>query len=61
MAKAIKKNVKKAQFGANLKNIHTGGPESDPGVLKAKANKAKSDSTLAAYKNKTDAQKAKKK
>ncbi len=36
----------------DLKNIHTGDDKSDPGVLKAKADKAKRDKLLASLKKK---------
>jgi len=34
----------------NYQNIHTGTAATHPGILKAKANKAKADSVVAAYK-----------
>jgi hypothetical protein len=37
----------------DFKNIHTGSAKTHPGVLKAKADKAKRDSILAEYKKKT--------
>jgi hypothetical protein len=39
-------------------NIHTGTNATNPGVLKAQADKKKSDENLAAHKKKSDAQKA---
>ena len=42
----------------DLKNIYTGSSKTNPGVLKAKADKAKSDSVVSSYKKKSDTQKA---
>jgi hypothetical protein len=43
----------------DFQNIYTGDPKKSPGVVKAKADRAKSDSAVAAYKKKSDAAKAK--
>lgn len=51
---SIKKNIKKAQSGNNLSKIYTGPAKTNPGVLKAKADKAKADSNVKAYKAKSD-------
>lgn len=50
----IKKGVKKAQAGGNFSKIYTGPAKTNPGVLKAKADKAKADSSVKAYKAKSD-------
>jgi len=42
--------VKKLQTGGSLGSIHTGSAKTHPGVLKAKADKAKRDSVAVAYK-----------
>jgi hypothetical protein len=50
--------IKKAQSGKKVsgmydfQNIYTGEPKSDPGIIKAKADKAKRDSVAASYKKK---------
>jgi len=41
----------------DFKNIYTGSSKTNPGVLKAKADKAKSDSAVSSYKKKSDIQK----
>ena len=43
----------------DFQNIYTGDPKTSPGVIKAKADRAKSDSAVAAYKKKSDAAKVK--
>lgn len=50
----VKKNIKKVQAGGSLSNIYTGPAKTNPGVLKAKADKAKADSSVKAYKAKSD-------
>ena len=45
-------NVKKSSGMYDFQNIHTGDAKSHPGILKAKADKAKRDAVLASYKNK---------
>jgi hypothetical protein len=59
-----KKNLPKAQKGISTKNtmynfhkIYTGPDSTDPGVLKAKADKKKADANLLLYKKKVNAQK----
>jgi predicted ribosome-associated RNA-binding protein Tma20 len=42
-----------------FQNIYSGDPKKSPGVVKAKSNKAKSDSVAVAYKKKSDAAKVK--
>jgi len=42
----------------DYKNVHTGTNATNPGVIKAQADKKKADANLAAYKKKADAQKA---
>jgi hypothetical protein len=58
------KSLPKAQNGLSTKNtmynfnkIYTGPDSTDPGVLKAKADKKKADANLLLYKKKVDAQK----
>jgi len=59
-----KKSLPKAQNGKvvfgmyDYQNIYTGPNNTNPGVLKAKADKKKADANLLAYKKKVDAQKA---
>jgi hypothetical protein len=60
------KSLPKAQKGLSTKNtmynfnkIYTGPDSTDPGVLKAKADKKKADTNLLLYKKKVDAQKQK--
>ena len=53
----IKKSVKKAQAGGSLSKIYTGPAKTNPGVMKAKADKAKADSSVKAYKAKSDSMK----
>ena len=43
----------------DYQNIYTGDSKKNPGVLKAKADKAKTTSAISAYKKKSDAAKAK--
>ena len=43
----------------DFQNIYTGDPKKSPGVVKAKADRAKSDSVAIAYKKKSDAAKVK--
>jgi hypothetical protein len=42
--------IKKAQSGGKFSDIYTGPAKTNPGVLKAKADKAKADSNISAYK-----------
>lgn len=49
--------IKKYQTGGSLGNIYTGPAKSNPGVLKAKADKAKANANLAAYKAKSKSKK----
>ena len=46
--------VKKTSGMYDFQNIHTGDPKSHPGILKAKADKAKRDAVLASYKKKAN-------
>jgi hypothetical protein len=43
----------------DFQNIYTGDPKKSPGVVKAKADRAKSDSAVSAYKKKSDTSKSK--
>jgi hypothetical protein len=45
-------------MGGKFSDIYTGPAETNPGVLKAKADKAKADSNISAYKKKADKIKA---
>jgi hypothetical protein len=47
-------NVKKSSGMYDFQNIHTGDAKSHPGILKAKADKAKRDAVLASYKKKSN-------
>ena len=49
----------KAQTGGSLGTIWTGPANENPGVVKARADKAKAEANLAKYKKKSDSQKAK--
>ena len=49
----------KAQTGGSLGTIWTGPANENPGVVKARVDKAKAEANLAKYKKKSDAQKAK--
>jgi hypothetical protein len=57
------KKLAKAQKGKTVsgmydfQNIYTGPDSTSPGVLKAKADKAKANANLATFKKKSDAQK----
>jgi hypothetical protein len=42
--------IKKAQYGRKFSDIYTGPAKTNPGVLKAKADKAKADSNISSYK-----------
>lgn len=42
--------LKKAQIGGKFSDIYTGPAKTNPGVLKAKADKAKADSSISDYK-----------
>ena len=42
--------IKKAQSGRKFSDIYTGPAKTNPGVLKAKADKAKADSNISVYK-----------
>ena len=53
--KTVKKTVNKVGM---FDNIYTGPAKTDPGVLKAQADKKKADANLAAYKVKSDSIKA---
>lgn len=55
---ATVKKIKKAQTGGSLGSVWTGPMNEDPGVVKAKADKAKADANLNKYKKKSDVQKA---
>lgn len=52
-------NDKEENTMYNFSSIYTGSDATDPGVLKAQADKAKRDSVAAEYKKKADAQKIK--
>jgi hypothetical protein len=45
-----KKTNKQVQTGGSLGNIHTGSAKTNPGVLKAKADKIKATANITAYK-----------
>jgi hypothetical protein len=45
-------------MSGKFSDIYTGPAKTNPGVLKAKADKAKADSNISAYKKKADAMKA---
>jgi hypothetical protein len=51
------KKLKDTSSMYNFQNIYTGPSSTDPGVLKAQANKKKADANLLAYKKKVQAQK----
>jgi hypothetical protein len=53
MLKQEKKIKAKAQTGGSFGNVYTGPAKTNPGVLKAKADKAKANANLAAYKLKS--------
>jgi hypothetical protein len=48
-----KKKIKDTSSMYNFQNIHTGSSSTDPGVLKAQADKKKRDAAALAYKKKT--------
>ena len=51
------RKIKKAQTGGSLGTIYTGPAKTNPGVLKAKADKMKVDANIAAYKKKIKSKK----
>jgi hypothetical protein len=51
------RKIKKAQTGGSLGTIYTGPAKTNPGVLKARADKAKANANIAAYKKKIKAKK----
>jgi hypothetical protein len=51
------RKIKKAQTGGSLGTVYTGPAKTNPGVLKAKADKMKADANIAAYKKKIKSKK----
>lgn len=49
---------KKVSGMYDFKNVHTGSSSTNPGVLKAQADKKKAEANISAYKKKSDMQKS---
>jgi hypothetical protein len=51
------RKIKKAQTGGSLGTVYTGPAKTNPGVLKAKADKIKANANISAYKKKIKSKK----